>query len=356
MNVLASWFKRNFNNPQVVILISMLILLFAIVIFLGKPLAPFLSSIVLAYLLESVIVRLQKINVPRILAVMLVFLLFVTLLMFLIFWVIPILISQVSQLVQQLPTYLSTGLEFVRKLPENYPTLISTEQATTLIGSITNELTQLGQGVLSKTLTSFLSFISIGIFIILTPILVFFMLKDKSVILNWFSKFIPKDSKLTLLIWSEVDEQIGNYVRGKVIEIFIVGLVSYILFILFDLQYSILLATLTGFSVLIPYIGAAIVTIPIALVSFFQFGWTPDFAWLIISYGIIQLLDGNVLVPWLFSEVNNLHPIAIILAVLFFGGIWGFWGVFFAIPLATMVNAIINAWPKKKVSSKKQLN
>jgi putative permease len=350
MNVLSSWFKRNFNNPQVVILISILIILFAIVIFLGKPLAPFLSSIVLAYLLESVIVRLQKLKVPRIFAVTLVFLIFVTILMFLIFWVIPILISQISQLVQQLPTYLSTGLEFVRKLPENYPTVISNEQATTLIGSITNELTQLGQGVLTKTLSSFLSFISIGIFIILTPILVFFMLKDKTVILNWFSKFIPKDSKLTLSIWGEVDKQIGNYVRGKVIEIFIVGLVTYILFILFDLQYSILLATLTGFSVLIPYIGAAIVTIPIALVSFFQFGWTPDFAWLIISYGVIQLLDGNVLVPWLFSEVNNLHPVAIILAVLFFGGIWGFWGVFFAIPLATMVSAIINAWPRKKDS------
>jgi putative permease len=328
----------------------MLIILFAIIIFLGKPLAPFLSSIVLAYLLESVIVRLQKLNVPRILAVTLVFLIFVALLLFLIFWVIPILISQISQLVQQLPTYLNTGLEFVRKLPENYPTVISTEQATSMIGSITNELTQLGQGVLTKTVSSFLSFISIGIFIILTPILVFFMLKDKQVILNWIAKFVPRDSKLTLSIWGEVDEQIGNYIRGKVIEIFIVGLVTYILFILFDLQYSILLATLTGFSVLIPYIGAAIVTIPIALVSFFQFGWTSDFAWLIISYGVIQLLDGNVLVPWLFSEVNNLHPVAIILAVLFFGGIWGFWGVFFAIPLATMVNAIINAWPQKKDS------
>jgi len=349
MNVLSSWFKRNFDNPQVVILISMLIILFAIVIFLGKPLSPFLSSVVLAYLLESVVVRLQKLKVPRILAVLLVFLLFVTLLMFLIFWVIPVLITQISQLVQQLPTYLSTGLEFVRKLPENYPTIISSEQAASLTTTITSELTQLGQGVLSKTVSSFFSVMSIGIFIVLMPILVFFMLKDKSEIVAWFTKFVPKDSNLAILIWSEVDEQIGNYVRGKVIEIFIVGLVTYILFVLFDLEYSILLATLTGFSVLIPYIGAALVTIPIALVSFFQFGWTADFAWIIVSYGVIQLLDGNVLVPWLFSEVNNLHPVAIILAVLFFGGIWGFWGVFFAIPLATMVNAIINAWPKKVV-------
>ncbi len=347
MNVLSSWFKRNFNNPQIVILISMLILLFAVIIFLGKPLAPFLSSVVLAYLLESVIVRLQVLKIPRIIAVIIVFLLFVTLLMFLIFWVVPVLITQVSQLVQQLPTYLSTGLEFVKQLPDKYPAIISTEQAASLTTTITTELTQMGQSVLSKTVSSVFNVISIGIFLILTPILVFFMLKDKQVLMNWFSRFIPRDSKLTLSIWGEVDEQIGNYVRGKVMEIFIVGLVTYILFILFDLEYSILLATLTGFSVLIPYIGAALVTIPIALVSFFQFGWSGDFAWLIISYGVIQLLDGNVLVPWLFSEVNNLHPVAIIVAVLFFGGIWGFWGVFFAIPLATMVNAIINAWPKK---------
>ena len=64
-----------------------------------------------------------------------------------------------------------------------------------------------------------------------------------------------------------------------------------------------------------------------------------------LAYGIIQFLDGNLLVPLLFSEVVNLHPVAIIASVLFFGGIWGIWGVFFAIPLATLVNAIINAWP-----------
>jgi putative permease len=347
MNVLASWFKRNFSNPQVVILISMLIILFTVIIFLGKPLSPFLSSIVLAYLLDSAIKHLQNLNIPRIIAVTIVFLVFLALLLILIIWVIPILITQISQLVQQLPTYLSTGLEFVRKLPENYPTIISVEQAESITSAMTTELTQMGQSILSLSVSSVFSVISIGIFIVLTPILVFFMLKDKNQILSWFSKFIPKDSKLTLSVWGEVDKQIGNYVRGKVIEIFVVGLITYILFVLFDLQYSILLATLTGFSVLIPYIGAALVTIPIALVSFFQFGWTSDFGIIFISYGVIQLLDGNVLVPWLFSEVNNLHPVAIIVAVLFFGGIWGFWGVFFAIPLATMVNAIINAWPKK---------
>ena len=106
-----------------------------------------------------------------------------------------------------------------------------------------------------------------------------------------------------------------------------------------------LLALAVGLSVIIPYIGAALVTLPVVMVGFFQWGLTGEFYTLCAVYLTIQVLDGNVLVPLLFSEAVNLHPVAIILAVLFFGGIWGLWGVFFAIPLATMIKAIINAWP-----------
>ena len=98
---------------------------------------------------------------------------------------------------------------------------------------------------------------------------------------------------------------------------------------------------------LVPYIGAAVATIPVAIVAYFQFGWGWDFGQVILAYAVIQALDGNLLVPLMFSEVVNLHPVAIILAILVFGGIWGFWGIFFAIPLATLVKAVINAWPKK---------
>ena len=71
----------------------------------------------------------------------------------------------------------------------------------------------------------------------------------------------------------------------------------------------------------------------------------------VVAYLVIQALDGNVLVPLLFGEVVSLHPIAIIVAILVFGGLWGFWGVFFAIPLATLVNAVIRAWPGSQVTA-----
>ncbi len=115
------------------------------------------------------------------------------------------------------------------------------------------------------------------------------------------------------------------------------------------LEYAALLSLLVGFSVVIPYVGAAVVTIPIAMVGLFQFGWSDEFFWLMVVYLVIQTIDGNVLVPLLFSEVVDLHPVTIMLAVLVFGGIWGMWGVFFAIPLAIVLNAIMKSWPVREI-------
>jgi putative permease len=133
-------------------------------------------------------------------------------------------------------------------------------------------------------------------------------------------KFLPKERGLAAQVWQEMDQQIGNYVRGKFVEIFIVGAVTYVTFLVLGLNYALLLAVLVGISVIIPYIGAAAVTIPVALIAYFQWGWGPDFIWVIVAYGVIQALDGNLLVPVLFSEAVNLHPVAIIVAVLVFGG------------------------------------
>jgi putative permease len=183
--------------------------------------------------------------------------------------------------------------------------------------------------------------------VVLVPLLVLFMLKDKDQLLLFMGSLLPEERSVMRTIWSEMDMQFTNYVRGKAIEILIVGTVSYIAFLLLGVNYAALLALLVGLSVLIPYIGATVVTVPVLLVGYMQWGFSSEFFWLFGVYGVIQFLDGNVLIPVLFSEVVNLHPVFIIIAVLLFGGIWGFWGVFFAIPLATLVKAVFNSWPRK---------
>lgn len=178
--------------------------------------------------------------------------------------------------------------------------------------------------------------------------MVFFLLKDKKLFLRALSRFLPKNRRLATRVWSEMQQQIANYIRGKLLEILIVGIATYIIFLCFDLRYPLLLSVAVGLSVLVPYIGAVLVAIPVALVALFQFGLTPDFYYVLLAFVISQLLDGNLVVPFLFSEAVNLHPLTIIVAVLFFGGLWGFWGVFFAIPLATLVKAVLNAFPENE--------
>lgn len=347
MNLFTDWFKRSFSDPQVVILGLFLVVGLAIVIGLGNWLAPMFASVVIAYLLEGIVSRLRRFGMPRLPAVLIVFVLFLAVLVFLLFGLVPMLSKQLTQLVQQFPNYISQGQVLLKELPANYPQLISEEQIQAFIASLGEEFASWGQKLLSWSLSSVASVVVLVVYLILVPVLVFFFLKDKRLLIDWAESYLPQERHLASVVWAESEAQIANYVRGKVMEILIVGAATYVTFKFLGLQYSALLATLVGFSVLIPYIGAAVVTVPIAFVAFFQYGWNWDFGQIMIAYAIIQALDGNLLVPLLFSEVVDLHPIAIILAILVFGGLWGFWGVFFAIPLATLVNAILRAWPKK---------
>ena len=345
MRLLADWFKLHFSDPQVVLLAVLLVLGFAVVLTMGDMLAPVLASIVVAYLLEGLVRLLTRRGVPRLAAVGIVFVLFLLFVTLILFGMVPALSRQVTQFFQQLPNIISEGQRQLMQLPGRYPDVVSPAQIQELIGRIRQEMLAFGQQVVSLSIASVVSVITILIYLILMPLLVFFFLKDKEEILGWLVQFLPDNRVLAQEVWGDVDRQLGNYVRGKFWEILIVGSISFAAFRSFGLDYAMLLAVLVGLSVIIPFIGAAVVTIPVVLIAWFQWGWGADFLWLVAAYLVIQALDGNVLVPLLFSEVVNLHPVAIIVAILVFGGFWGFWGVFFAIPLATVVQAIISAWP-----------
>jgi len=350
MELIRSWFRRHFADPQVVVLAMLILVCSLIILFFGRMLAPVLAAIVVAYLLEAVVSTLQKWKVPRLVAVYVVSSLFVVLALVTLFALLPLLFQQLGQLFQRLPYMIAQGQQELMKLPERYPDFISQQQleqqVTQILDVLRSELTTLGQRVLSFSMASLLSIFTFLVYLFIVPLLVFFCLKDKDAILRWITGFMPEDRRLASKVWREVDLQIGNYVRGKVWEILIVWSASYLTFALLGLDFAMLLGLFVGLSVLIPYIGAIFMGLPVALVAYFQWGWSPQFSSTVIAYVIIQFIDGNILVTLLFSEVVNLHPLAIISAVLVFGGLWGFWGLFFSIPLATLVQAVLKAWPK----------
>lgn len=345
MKVIKKWFHRYFSDPQAVLLAILLLTSFTVLMTMSQMLAPVLASVVIAYLLEGVIKTFQQGHIPRFIAVFFVYSTFITVLMFIIIVLLPLVYYQLTQLVQELPSMVIKGHQLLKDLPGKTQ-LISDIQVDAFINSINSRVQDIGNSILSYSLSGITAVITLLIYSILVPLLVFFFLKDKNTILNWFISFLPKDHNVAKNIGLEMDAQMGNYVRGKVYEIFLVGTFTYFPFAYLDLNFASLLAVLVGLSVIIPYVGAVIITIPVFLVAYFQWGIGPDFFWVMGSYLVIQALDGNILVPLLFSEAVNLHPVAIIVSVLVFGGIWGVWGVFFAIPLATLVKALLSAWPR----------
>ena len=345
MNSIKAWFQDHLSNPQVFALALLLVVFFAVVTFMGRMLAPVLGAAVIAYLLEGLVVRLHRLRMPRLPAVVIVFLAFLLFVGFVMIGLLPLISRQATQLIAAIPNMIGQFQGQLMRLPELYPALFSPDQVQEIIDLIRLEITKFGREMLSLSVSSVVGLLTFVVYAILLPLLVFFFMKDKQRILDWAFGYLPTDLTLATTVWRDLDRQIGNYVRGKFLEILVVWWATYITFAIFGLDFSMLLSLLVGVSVLVPYIGAAVVTFPVALVAYFQFGWTSDFGLLFGAYLIVQALDGNALVPLLFSEVVNLHPVAIITSVLVFGGLWGFWGVFFAIPLATLVQAVLTAWP-----------
>ncbi len=347
LKVFSAWIERYFSDEEALLLFVFLAVALVVVLTLGGMLAPVFAGVILAFLMQGMVAKLKQLGMGHVLAVSIVFLGFVSAFMALLLVVIPETWRQLVNLLNELPRMLGQGQELLMLLPERYPELITPLQVRSVIDQAGAELGKLGQLVLSFSLASIANLIEILIYLVLVPILVFFFMKDGSLIVRWWTSALPEKRGIISRVGVEMEQQIANYVRGKVVEILVVGAVTYVAFIVLGLRYSALLALMVGLSVVIPYIGAAVVTIPVALIAFFQWGWGSEFLYLMVVYGIIQALDGNVLVPLLFSEAVNLHPVAIIVAVLVFGGLWGFWGVFFAIPLATLIKAVMSAWPKK---------
>ena len=343
--VFENWLEKYFGSEETILLSILLLSSIIIVVLLGRVLGPLFAALIIAFILQGLVNKLQSLGLSKTFSVSLAYAVFMLLMFSVAIGAVPIIGEQMSVLLSELPLIVSQLQDLLKQFPERYSEYLTAEQVNIIWLRLSNELGGFIEQLLSFSINSFPSLIGLLIYLFVVPLLVFFMLKDQSFLIDFVLGLLPKNRPMMTAIWAEMDIQVSNYIRGKAIEIIVVGMASLVTFIWLDLKYAALLALFVGLSVLVPYIGAAVVTIPVLLVGYTQWGLGADFLWLLVTYGVIQFLDGNLLVPILFSEVNNLHPVSIITAVLLFGGIWGFWGVFFAIPLATLVKAIYNVWP-----------
>jgi len=333
------------RDPQVLALLGVIVVALGLVVGFSEAIAPFFAAAVIAYLLNRMLRVLVRWGMPRWMAFTCLYLVFFLVLSWALFWVVPAAVQQLKALVLDLPRIIAKLQTTVAEVLHQYEPYLGAGYVKDVTDRLSEQLTATGEAAVTGVLQWLPGIVTLFVYLVLVTFLVFFFLKDKEQILAWVGRFWPRDRALLNRVLRDADAQMGRYVTGKFWEILLVGVCTEAVFVSLGLRYAFLLALLTGFSVLIPYIGALAVTVPVALLALAQWGPTWDAGWVLLAYGIIQLIDGNVLAPLILGEAINVHPTAIILAVLVFGSLWGIWGAFFAVPLAVVVKSVLDALP-----------
>ena len=242
--------------------------------------------------------------------------------------------------------------DVVLSMPEPLPSMLTLNLIKNSVRSArvaaTNKMADVMRNQLMPSVVNAFTWL---VYALIVPIFTFLMLYNKELLQNRAKIFIlPNNQQLMRKFWPSMHAQIAGYIRGKLMHITIIAIANTLAFMLLDMNYALLLGVGVGLSVVIPYVGAVIIAVPVVMVAIFQFGFSSTLIWVLIIYTIIQLLDSNVLTPMLFSKAMNLDAFSILAAILIFGNLWGFWGVFFAIPLATFVKTLIVGWPNAEPS------
>ena len=347
---LKGFFRNYFYEEEQFAALFLLIIAGVLLYFVGSTITPIFVSILIAYLLNGVMNFFESKNYSKKIAFYFSFTIFLVF-YFIVLVSLPYVTGQIASLLNELPAIVAFVENLFDNLMTRYPNFFTTEQVEEIFASSTSFIPSIAEQVLIQLNTGFSAIMNALIFLILTPILVFFFLKDKSEMLSYVTYFLPNKRILLSQIWNDLNTQLFGYVRGKALEMLIVGSVTTLAFLILGVNYSVILGILVGMSVLIPLFGAILVTIPVVAIGLFQWGLDTSFFIFLFIYLLIQILDGNVLFPLLMGNEVNLHPVLIILAILVFGGIWGFWGLLLAVPIATLIRAVFKVWPKKELTS-----
>lgn len=336
---------RIFTDPRMLVLIAVFLLIVAVVAVLGQILLPVFIALLFAYALEGGVQRLLRLGLRRGVAITGVYLSFLLLYCAILLGPLQLAVRQAANLSRELNRLEVMQLDQLYaewiQLLENF---VGVEISTDLLPALVERLQLSPDLILQQAFSAVGGATTWLIYLSLIPLLVGFLLVDKESLLQATRRLLPKNLQLVQQIWHEMELRMANYVRGKLWEILVVGAVAWVIFASFGSNYAAVLSVVTGFSVLIPYVGAFTVGVLVFLLGYAQWDFSAILLWFMIAYAILQFLDGNILAPLLFSEAVALTPTTILIGIIIFGGLWGIWGVFFAIPLATLAKALASTW------------
>ncbi|WP_373558067.1 AI-2E family transporter [Paenibacillus sp. XY044] len=304
--------------------------------FLKAILAPFVVAMIISYVLNPVVCMLAARKMPRGIAVLLIYAVFLTCLAVILINLIPMLIEQMEELNEHLPEMTMHAQNIMNNL-DNHAFPMGIKEG------VDRWLLQ-WEDRLAKGISNFMdhigSTINIVLNIFIIPFLIFYILKDFDVFERAVVSLLPRTHrKASVRLLKEIDEALGNYVRGQFLVCLIVGILAYIGYMIVGMPYALLMASIVAVFNIVPYLGPFLGAAP-AVVMASTISWKMVLMVIIVNW-MCQLLESNIVSPQVVGKKLHLHPMLIIFALLVGGEIAGIVGLILAVPLFAVLKVII---------------
>ncbi|SES63852.1 AI-2E family transporter [Anaerobranca gottschalkii] len=338
--------REFFSNKYVKLILKLGIIIFSLIVLytyrqqIISLVTPFIISYILAYLLNPIVVLLEKRKIPRILGVMIIYLLFFLLIFTAIAKLIPVIYSEITRLESLVPEYSVKIREYIvdineqinrLELPESIQQSIQ-KNANLLEEGIINFLKTIPQRGISAAVTTF------QIFLVL--VLTFYCLRDYYLIQDYLLRLIsPRKQQKFLKVMGEIDESLGNYIRGQFIICSFIGVLTYLWLLIIGVDFSLILGIIAGVTNIIPYFGPFIGAVPSVIVALFT---SPMLA-LKVAIGIIiiQQIESNLVAPQVLGKKMGMHPLLVIFSLLAGGKFFGIIGMIIGVPVMAIIRILV---------------
>jgi predicted PurR-regulated permease PerM len=313
---------------------------------LRDVLLPFIAALALAYLLDPLADRLERLGMSRLAATILILVVFLLLFVIALVLLVPLLGQQLAGLVARLPgdaaklqaLVLERGGPWLERLGGTQ----LTEDARNSLGNLVGEATKWVGSVLQSLWTGGTAIIGVFSLLVLTPVIAFYLLVDWDRMVATVDSWLPLDHRETIRgLLREMDGSIAGFLRGQALVCLLLGLFYAIGLSMLGVNFGALIGIISGFLSFIPYVGSLtglVLSVGVAIVQF----W-PDWTWSLATLAVFaagQFLEGNILQPKLVGNSIGVHPVWLMFALLAFGSLFGFVGLLLAVPLAAVIGVL----------------
>ncbi len=303
---------------------------------------PILISLIVAFLLDPIVQYFEKEKIGRTKSIFIVYFL-VSILLFVLFMIIgpQNLLGMMKSLKGDFPRYFGRAVDFFNIQLSTVQTHFPFVKDYDLVDKLRGSAEELVGLILAQTPKSAMR---IGSLFLLVPLFSFFFLRDSRRIMRGLISLTPnRYFEMVLDIYDHVSWQLAHFIRGRIIEASIIGLVVWMGLSLTDIRYAPILGLIAGITNLVPYIGPIVGMIPGLIIALVDLGMGGQFWWILCVYLLIAqvILDNFILIPILISRVSNLHPLLVILAIVMGGKLYGVLGMIIGVPIASIINIII---------------